>query len=389
MSCSLLLSVVLPLLAGAAPPVLRVGTDNSAPFHSIDSSGKAQGIAVAVLEEAARRRGIQLEWVYRPGPDPLVHLQNRTVDLWPLHRPVSGPHVHATYSWLQSPGLRVEGGGAGGVTVGAEGVRAVCAGRSAAALVDLAVLRRLALDGSAGCDLARLRLHRTEEPAALATLSTRRAGPQAEALREEIDKMSSDGTLARILAPWVYFIGTEQESAFRELTVRRYLATSMLAFLAAAGGCLVLLAVVYRNRRHHARQLAGIGRELRALLDTPSPAVLLDQVAAAARPFAAQRGVALHVEGAETLPPLPLPDASRLRESLTAQVRQAISETTTGQVTLHAACVVQAGKPEIRLEPEQAVSGSLANLDWATRQGKSPVAPAKEEIESPPSGQLP
>src|SRR5207253_1896850 len=68
----------------AAPQSIRVGVDHSPPFYLIHPDGSMEGLAVDVLNEAARRRNIHLTWV--PLHDiPLDSaLQNRLVQLWPL-----------------------------------------------------------------------------------------------------------------------------------------------------------------------------------------------------------------------------------------------------------------------------------------------------------------
>jgi ABC-type amino acid transport substrate-binding protein len=60
----------------------RIGFNNSAKEHFPGPDGKPMGNTVDLLNEAARRSGIQLEWVYSPeGPD--TALETGQVDLWP------------------------------------------------------------------------------------------------------------------------------------------------------------------------------------------------------------------------------------------------------------------------------------------------------------------
>ncbi|MGC1188846.1 MAG: response regulator [Candidatus Acidiferrales bacterium] len=61
----------------------RIGFYNSPPKHFLGPDGKAAGSSVDLLNEAARRSGIKLEWIYSPeGGD--VALETGHVDLWPL-----------------------------------------------------------------------------------------------------------------------------------------------------------------------------------------------------------------------------------------------------------------------------------------------------------------
>ena len=48
---------------------LRIGFQNSPPFHFPDAHGQPSGPAVEVMKEAARRSKVRLEWVWSPeGP---------------------------------------------------------------------------------------------------------------------------------------------------------------------------------------------------------------------------------------------------------------------------------------------------------------------------------
>jgi len=61
----------------------RIGFYNSGREHFPGPDGKPAGNAVDLLNEAARRSGIKLEWIYSPeGTD--VALESGQVDLWPL-----------------------------------------------------------------------------------------------------------------------------------------------------------------------------------------------------------------------------------------------------------------------------------------------------------------
>src|SRR6476619_6385239 len=63
--------------------VYRIGWMNSAPFQMRAPDGKASGISVDLVNLAAQRRGIQLEWVYWDSSSESA-LVSKSVDLWPL-----------------------------------------------------------------------------------------------------------------------------------------------------------------------------------------------------------------------------------------------------------------------------------------------------------------
>jgi signal transduction histidine kinase len=70
--------------AGAYRPpdrVLRVGTWPGPPFEILRADGTVTGLGPDVVNEAARRVGIRLQWV-SPKEGPEVLLPNRTLDLW-------------------------------------------------------------------------------------------------------------------------------------------------------------------------------------------------------------------------------------------------------------------------------------------------------------------
>jgi len=71
--------------SGTVPPrqVLRIGFQSSPPYHFPDAAGSPSGPAVAVIQAAADRAGVQLQWVFSPsGPEDA--LRSGRVDLWPL-----------------------------------------------------------------------------------------------------------------------------------------------------------------------------------------------------------------------------------------------------------------------------------------------------------------
>jgi signal transduction histidine kinase len=63
--------------------VFRMGYEYSPPDQLIDPGGKPTGPSFEIMERAARRRGIRLQWVYSPqGPE--LSMLSGAVDLWPI-----------------------------------------------------------------------------------------------------------------------------------------------------------------------------------------------------------------------------------------------------------------------------------------------------------------
>ena len=77
--------------------------DQAPPYYLLSPDGSVQGLAVEVLREAARRRGIQLEWVPLAGPLD-VALRQHMVDLWPIVgvTPARRREFHLTEPWIDN-----------------------------------------------------------------------------------------------------------------------------------------------------------------------------------------------------------------------------------------------------------------------------------------------
>src|SRR5260370_42456436 len=81
---------------------IKIGFQNSLPYHYPDGHGKASGPSVDVVQEAALRKHINLEWVYSPqGPE--VALSSGAVDLWPMlgDLPDRRQYLHISAPWLK------------------------------------------------------------------------------------------------------------------------------------------------------------------------------------------------------------------------------------------------------------------------------------------------
>src|SRR5689334_15998413 len=63
--------------------VYVIGWQDVPPFQQKAADGSPAGLAVDLVGDAARRRGIRLRWQWYPGSAEAA-LRNRQVDLWPL-----------------------------------------------------------------------------------------------------------------------------------------------------------------------------------------------------------------------------------------------------------------------------------------------------------------
>ncbi len=81
--------------------VYRVGYGNDTPYHFVNADGKPAGLAVDIVREAARRRGIALEFRTSPTPG-IPSIQKGETDFWVLMtvRPERRELLHITDPFL-------------------------------------------------------------------------------------------------------------------------------------------------------------------------------------------------------------------------------------------------------------------------------------------------
>jgi ABC-type amino acid transport substrate-binding protein len=67
----------------SAQRIYRIGFDNEPPQHFAGKDGKPTGLIVELIDEAARRRSIRLQWSLEPESSEAA-LKMKKVDLWPI-----------------------------------------------------------------------------------------------------------------------------------------------------------------------------------------------------------------------------------------------------------------------------------------------------------------
>ena len=84
-------------------PVYRIGWSPDPPFQAAGADGRPTGLAIELVREAARRRGIRHEWVRQPGGADAA-LRDHKVELWPLLTviPERKSRVHITDPYLET-----------------------------------------------------------------------------------------------------------------------------------------------------------------------------------------------------------------------------------------------------------------------------------------------
>jgi PAS domain S-box-containing protein len=228
----------------------RIGWDPDPPEQVAAGTGEPTGLAVELVKEAARRRGIGLRWVrHHEGSE--TALRTGAVDLWPLititperlkviH--ISAPYLDAVTSFVirRDSGLRtvedLAGKAVGYVAVPRPGsivipinlrlasqfapearytavgspralIAGVCNKDLAAGFVEQnAVIGILMADGFA-CGPGFAMITPPNSRIRLGIGSTNRAAPAADALRDEMDGMALDGRMESEFSKWGYLSG--------------------------------------------------------------------------------------------------------------------------------------------------------------------------------------
>ena len=82
---------------------LRIGFQNSPPYHFPDAEGRPSGPAVDLIRVAAQAEKIELEWTFAPqGPEEA--LRSGAVDLWPLMADLPERH---RFQYISAPWARL------------------------------------------------------------------------------------------------------------------------------------------------------------------------------------------------------------------------------------------------------------------------------------------
>jgi diguanylate cyclase (GGDEF)-like protein/PAS domain S-box-containing protein len=255
--------------------VVRVGVDQSPPFYLIQPDGSVRGLAVDVLNEAARRSGIRLRWV--PVQDvPLDDLlKRRVVDMWPLVgvTPERRAMFHLTSPWIESEyvllsrresPIRTPTEAAGRTVAHArlrftgmiakeflprsneairhlrsDAVQALCAGEADAVLIESNALDAIMLSRPAGCEKTTFQIaNLTGATTPLTIASVPEIAAEADRLRDEISAMGEDGFLSERMDQWSPFAaqGTRsilaEEAANSRSRIYSYCLVAILVFAA-------------------------------------------------------------------------------------------------------------------------------------------------------------
>ena len=278
--------------------VFGISYNNDVPFHFQGSNGIPSGLAVQIVSEAARRAGIQLNWLYSS-------LTNKP-DLWVLMtiREDRKDHMHFTDPYLQtetyfvvlanSPFHQVKDLSNARISyldfgihrknlaglvpamqpvpVGSsrDALAKLAGGMSDAAYLDRYAVMPALLAGEGG---AALRLIPSHAPVGkLALASTLANAAVADEIRSAMNSMVDDGTMSTIVAQWGVFPNLTSDM-IDGLVLARRRARGLTAGIAALSALLIISAGLAVRSWIQASELQFAGAALRRS-ETKSRALL-------------------------------------------------------------------------------------------------------------------
>jgi len=280
------LSVLCASLWPSQPPPrqLRVGADDAPPFHVIQKDGSVTGLAVDILNDAARHKNIHLIWVPITGLKPDEALAQGIVDAWPAvsRTPERDRLFHFSKPWLESSycllsrKTTVLRGGLDGLQLGVTAspritslakqlfpkaarvatpgnlaaITAVCAGTVDASFLDARTLDAVLLDRPAGCSNVALRVQLVPSATSPVSIAARREfASTVDDLREAISLLATDGTFAAAVDRWSGFSASQTRSYFQLREAETASKVTLYGFLFFAAAALALAWQVAKARR--------------------------------------------------------------------------------------------------------------------------------------------
>ena len=289
--------------------VYRLGVSDDPPMQSRTAGGQFEGFALDVVKEAARRAGIELALVYVPeGPD--AALRARRIDLFPLLtiRPERYGKLYITVPWFSNEYVLVRPRGSNpdpssrSVSIldlpvnhllaaqyfpaarlvakpnRAAALQAVCASEADEFLDSVRALMETLLTRPAGCELVSFQIDVVPQSRTkLGIGATFESAAVADALRDQVGSMATDGSMRNMFSKWSMPSGAETETIYQlvESQKRDYLLTRGIGVLS-----LILVLVIWqvlrvRQKQHIANRanaaksefLANMSHEIRTPLN--------------------------------------------------------------------------------------------------------------------------
>jgi PAS domain S-box-containing protein len=289
------------------PPVppgpLRIGFESNPPVQVKTVDGFS-GLAVEAVGEAARRAGIELQWV-ETGASSYDSFQRGLVDLWPLmvNLPERRKLVYFTKPWVHSARALVMREGApvpdarftGNIAVFNLSIHVrvvhehfprahtiigrdvhdvigqMCSGAADAAFVESRTAVTELRNAPEECAGIRLRVHSMANMMFHSGIaSTYKAAGAAEKIEGELEKMFADGTLATLIAKYSFFGLDDTWASYQaeeEVQTSRWVGWSV-AGVAVALGLVLWQAYLLRSRKKAEAELRESEERFRTMADS-------------------------------------------------------------------------------------------------------------------------
>ncbi len=282
---------------------LRIGFEENPPVQIRTAEGYS-GLSVETVREAARRAGIQLEWV-ETGKSSEESLRQARVDLWPLvvDLPERRQYMHFAHPWMHSSYVLLFREGTPIAEPGFHGqiavfkiplhsrlararfpaakvvdspalhgvISQVCTGAAAAGFFEMRMAQSELRERPPECAGVVLRLHTIPDMRLQAGLaSTFAAAAQADRIQREIANMFQDGSLAVLIAKYSYFGLDDTWASYEQIDAnkrRQWLAWLAIA-LAFAAGVVLWQASSLRQRKRSESALRESEERFRSLANT-------------------------------------------------------------------------------------------------------------------------
>jgi PAS domain S-box-containing protein len=282
---------------------LRIGFEANPPLQ-IRTAGGFSGLSVEIVSDAARRAGIELDWV-ETGTSSEEAFRNGLVDLWPMmvdlpHRRkfvhFAPPYLHSNNVLLLLEGTPVPGRDFRGpiavfrLPLLVQQLRgqfpeaqimeipefhnvlsAVCGGKAAAAFFEARAAQGELRERHPDCASAQLRLKTIPELRFHAGLaSTFEAAAAADRLQREIGTMFRNGTLAVLIAKYSYFGLDDTWASYQQIQEEKRLQwmTWVGSGMVCALGVTLWLAGSLRERKRVEAALRQSEARFRSLANT-------------------------------------------------------------------------------------------------------------------------
>ena len=231
-------------------PVYKIGADHAPPYYFLKPGAKPEGLAVDLMNDAARRAGLKLEWVAEKG-QPDESLDAGRSDIWPALALTDKRRRKYSFTepWLTNnfvlvtlkenafPGKPEMEGKRLGIRVGPfatelmrkllpgarlqtfplreQAMSAVCKGEVVAGAFEARFLDSALVERPEGCADKNLDVRRLEgAQSELRIVSRREAGEAAEMLRAALHEVAADGGMGKALERWSAFSSLDARTLY-------------------------------------------------------------------------------------------------------------------------------------------------------------------------------